>query len=49
MCHILQELDLAGAVVLTHITSPRNVTYLANILWDNEKIETLLVFGAGDR
>jgi hypothetical protein len=49
MCKILQDLDLAGTVAQTQITSPRVMAYLANTLWDNEKIETLIAFGAGNR
>lgn len=49
MCKVLQELDLAGTVIQTQINSPRAVAYLANILWDNERIESLIAFGAGHR
>jgi len=49
MCQILQDLDLAGAVVQTHIISPRSMAYLANILSDNVKVNILIAFGAGDR
>ncbi|PSN54872.1 hypothetical protein C0J52_12418 [Blattella germanica] len=49
ICNILIELDLAGNVVQTHINSPRTMAYLANILVDNEKIDNLIAFGAGER
>ncbi|KDR23735.1 Putative methyltransferase NSUN7 [Zootermopsis nevadensis] len=49
MCRILQDLDLAGNIAQTQITSPRSVAYLANVLGDNEKIGTLIAFGAGNR
>ncbi|KAJ9581286.1 hypothetical protein L9F63_023536, partial [Diploptera punctata] len=49
MCNILQDLDLSGKVVQTHINSPRTMAYLANILLDNDKIESLVAFGAGGR
>jgi len=49
MCQILRSLDLRGTVVQTHIVSPRATAYLANVLSENEKIDTLIAFGAGDR
>jgi hypothetical protein len=49
ICKILHDLDLAGALVQTQIISPRTTAYLANILSDNEKIHTLIAFGAGER
>jgi hypothetical protein len=47
--NILTDLDLSGKVVQTHINSPRTMAYLANILIDNEKIDNLVAFGAGER
>ncbi|PNF21705.1 hypothetical protein B7P43_G10336 [Cryptotermes secundus] len=49
MCKIVHDLDLAGRLVQTHVVSPRTTAYLANILSDNEKIKTLIAFGAGQR
>jgi hypothetical protein len=49
MCKILQDLDLVGKLVQTHVVSPRTTAYLANILSDNENIKALIAFGAGER
>jgi hypothetical protein len=49
MCKILHELDLVGKLVQTHVVSARSTAYLATILSDNEKLTTLIAFGAGDR
>ncbi|KAF5286182.1 hypothetical protein FQR65_LT12940 [Abscondita terminalis] len=46
---ILRELELKGAVIQSHINSPRTTAYLAMILSSNSKINNLLVFGAGSR
>jgi hypothetical protein len=49
MCKILRDQDLVGKLVQTQVVSPRTTAYLANILSDNEKINTLIAFGAGER
>lgn len=46
---ILLDLKLSGAVVLTHVTSPRTTAYVAAVLSQNESITSLLAFGAGER
>lgn len=49
ICKLLYEMELAGSVVLTHLTSPRTVAYLGTLLAHNDKIFSLICFGAGDR
>jgi hypothetical protein len=49
MNRILHDLDLAGNLVQTHPVSPRTTAYLANILSDNQKIRSVITFGAGER
>nr|CAD7409242.1 unnamed protein product [Timema poppensis] len=46
---LLVELQLTGAVLMTHINSPRTTAYLASLLAENDKIDALLAFGAGSR
>ncbi|XP_034240186.1 uncharacterized protein LOC117644684 [Thrips palmi] len=46
---LLSDYDLTGCVAQTHIHSPRSTAYLAAILADNVKVDTLLAFGAGPR
>ncbi|KAK3914668.1 Putative methyltransferase NSUN7 [Frankliniella fusca] len=46
---LLSDYDLTGCVAQTHIHSPRSTAYLASILAENVKVETLLAFGAGSR
>ncbi|KAJ1526197.1 hypothetical protein ONE63_009356 [Megalurothrips usitatus] len=46
---LLSDYDLTGCVAQTHIHSPRSTAYLATILADNVKVDTLLAFGAGPR
>ncbi|KAE8746505.1 hypothetical protein FOCC_FOCC006739 [Frankliniella occidentalis] len=46
---LLSDYDLTGCVAQTHIHSPRSTAYLAAILAENVKVDTLLAFGAGSR
>ncbi|XP_063232275.1 putative methyltransferase NSUN7, partial [Bacillus rossius redtenbacheri] len=49
LARIVADLQLSGTVVQTHINSPRTTAYLACLLHCNDRIDTLLAFGAGDR
>ncbi|KAF5286026.1 hypothetical protein FQA39_LY16468 [Lamprigera yunnana] len=46
---IINELELTGTVIQSHVNSPRTTAYLAMLLSKNSKINKLLVFGAGSR
>lgn len=48
-CKLLFQYNLTGAVIQSHITSPRATAYLATLLTGNDQILRLLVFGAGDK
>lgn len=49
MSKILAETPLRGTVAQTHVNTPRTTAYFANILSDNERLEKLVAFGAGEK
>lgn len=49
MARVLRRLELRGSVAQTHINSARTTAYLAALLADNDRVDKLLAFGAGDR
>ncbi|KAG8329312.1 hypothetical protein J6590_089599 [Homalodisca vitripennis] len=49
VAQLLKDFSLSGKVAQTHVNSPITTAYLANLLVNNDKIEALLVFGAGYR
>lgn len=49
MAQLLKDFALSGKVAQTHVNSPITMAYFANLLINNDKIESLLVFGAGYR
>lgn len=46
---LIQDLELTGSVIQTHVNSPRTTAYLATLLSQNEKIKNLIAFSAGKR
>ncbi|XP_045467977.1 uncharacterized protein LOC123676237 isoform X2 [Harmonia axyridis] len=46
---VVEDLELSGSVIQTHVNSPRSTAYLANLLSQNEKIKKLMAFSAGRR
>lgn len=46
---LLKDFELTGSVAQTQIFSPLITAYFANILKNNEKIDDLIVFGAGNK
>ncbi|XP_044758073.1 uncharacterized protein LOC123316146 isoform X2 [Coccinella septempunctata] len=46
---VVEDLQLSGSVIQTHVNSPRSTAYLANLLSQNEKIKKLMAFSAGRR
>ncbi|KAG5898472.1 hypothetical protein JTB14_015476 [Gonioctena quinquepunctata] len=46
---LIEDLELTGSVIQTHVNSPRTTAYLATILSHNEKIRKLMAFSAGKR
>ncbi|KAK9884452.1 hypothetical protein WA026_007296 [Henosepilachna vigintioctopunctata] len=46
---VVEDLQLSGSVIQTHVNSPRSTAYLANLLAQNEKIKKLMAFSAGKR
>lgn len=46
---VVEDLQLCGNVVQTHVNSPRATAYLAILLSQNEKISKLMAFSAGKR
>ncbi|CAH0552622.1 unnamed protein product [Brassicogethes aeneus] len=46
---LVNDLELTGSVIQTHVNSPRSTAYLAVLLSHNEKIKKLLAFSAGQR
>ena len=49
MNRVLSEIPLRGTVAQTHVNSPRTTAYLANLLVENDRLEKVVAFGAGDR
>ncbi|RZF46255.1 hypothetical protein LSTR_LSTR013332 [Laodelphax striatellus] len=49
VAQLLVDLALTGVVAQTHVSSLVTVAYLANLLATNEKVDGLIVFGAGSR
>lgn len=47
-CKVLYDLQLSGTVLMTHVTTPRATAYFAALLSQNDKVYSLLAFGAGD-
>lgn len=49
MGKVLTENPLRGTIAQTHVNTPRATAYLANIIVDNDRLEKLVAFGAGDK
>ncbi|KAL3278493.1 hypothetical protein HHI36_013812 [Cryptolaemus montrouzieri] len=46
---VVEDLQLSGTVIQTHVNSPRSTAYLANLLAQNERIKKIMAFSAGRR
>ncbi|KAK6626085.1 hypothetical protein RUM43_006389 [Polyplax serrata] len=49
MGKILTEIPLRGTIAQTHVNTPRTTAYFANVLAENDRLEKLVAFGAGDK